>query len=83
MTKVFYDKFSDLLKSNLETESDKSLVFAELVCDLLIDADIMDVPVSTDFDAKIGNFRYLISFYELEADKPELVIGSVKITFSI
>ena len=37
----------------------------------------MDVPVSTDFDARIGNFRYLINFYELESDKPELVIGSV------
>ncbi len=71
------DKFSDLLRSSLETEGDKISAFSELVCDLLIDADIMDVPVSTDFDAKIGNFRYLINFYELESDKPELVIGSV------
>ncbi len=71
------DKFSELLNSNIETSDEESLLFAELVCDLLIDADIMDVPISTDFDAKIGNFRYLINFYELESDKPELVVGVV------
>jgi hypothetical protein len=71
------DKFSDLLKTSIESETENTIAFSELVCDLLVDADIMDVPISTDFDAKIGNFRYLINFYELESDKPDLVIGSV------
>lgn len=71
------DKFSELLQSSIERENDETMAFAELVCDLLIDADIMDVPVTSYFDAKIGNFRYLINFYELESDKPEFVIGSV------
>lgn len=70
------DKFGELL-SVIKSETDQSIAFCENVSNILIDSDIMDVPVVTDFDIRIGNYRYKIDFYELESDKPELVIGTI------
>jgi hypothetical protein len=71
------DPFSEILNSSIDISENKIQAFSELICDILVDADIMDVPVITDFNVKVGNYKYILNFYELEADRPELILGSV------
>ena len=74
---VLFERF----RSNSDISEDDTLAFIGVVNDILIDADIIDVPVATDFDAKVGTFRYVINLYELESTKPELVVGIVMFDF--